>query len=181
MAIPLVLLFCFCTLAMAASMFYFRKESKSQGMNNIQFIQANFLAQSAIQHILAKISAFPQETRDVGVLSLGHCPFQSILSDAGTVKLGPNTSEGITGLQQFKADCNTASLPFQITGTDFKAANWKYHIEEFKIISAYTIKAEHKLILTARITAIGEVNEEKGGLGWRKEKMIKTIQLTRKN
>lgn len=184
MAIPLVLVFCLCTLAMAGSMFYFRKESKSEGMANIQFIQANFLAQSAIQNMLAKLSAFPQEACDAGLLSLGHCPFRSVIA-GGSVTPGPDNVKETIGLKQFCSDCNTDKLPWDssFNGDGFIASNWKYHIEKIEIISAYTINKPkvHKLVLTARITAIGEVKTVKGGLGWRKEKMVKTVQLTRDN
>lgn len=181
-AIVLVLVFCISTLAMASAMFFFRKESKQQGKSNIHFIQANFLAQSAIQHMLAKLSAFPQEACDAGVLALGHCPFQGILSEDTSVKAFANT-EGEKALEEFCSDCSTevGALPWKITATGFNKGDWKYHIDEFKVISAYTIKAEHKLILTVRITAIGEANELKGQMGWRKEKMIKTVELTRLN
>ena len=180
MAIILVLVFCICTLAMASGMFFFRKESKQQGKSNFHFIQANFLAQSAIQHMLAKLSAFPQEACDAGVLSLGHCPFQSILSEDTSVSVFSNT-EGDLALDQFRGDCSTASLAWKISDPSFIKADWKYKITEFKVISAFTIKAQHKLVLTVRITALGEVTEKKGNMGVRKEKMIKTVQLTRVN
>ncbi|GAB4269978.1 MAG: hypothetical protein Kow0029_06410 [Candidatus Rifleibacteriota bacterium] len=174
MAIPIVLLFCFCTMLLAASLFSFRKESKQQNKNTIHFLQANFLAQSAIQHFLLKLSAFPQEAYDSGVLSLGCCPFRGITQEPTVFG---NKDSG--GLETFASDCSTDAVPWGIPG--IVNGDWKYHIEEFKIISAYTVPSQKKLILTAQITAIGVCNNPMGGMGERTERMIKTVQLTRYN
>ncbi len=175
LAIPLVLMFCFCVVTLSVSMFYFRKESKQQNITNFQFLQVNYLAQSATQHMLLKLSAFPQDAYDSGVLSMGYCPFRGIpFSPTGAMPPAGNADN--TGLQQFFADVNSANPAWLIP--DINPNDWRYEIENLEVISAYREAALRRNILTAQLTAIGEGNMERAGMGVRREQMIKTIQLT---
>ncbi|MGM0600563.1 MAG: hypothetical protein ACQETH_12200 [Candidatus Rifleibacteriota bacterium] len=176
LAIPLVLVFTVCIMVYASSLVFFRKESKQQNLTNIHFIQANFLAQSAIQMMLLKISAYPQEACDAGVLSMGYCPFRAIIAGDELDVLNTGNPEG---LQQFAQDCNTDAFPLKIP--DIDPENWKFNVEDFKVISAYTNPGEKQLIISAQITSLGEATMARGGMGTRKEEMIKTIKLTRQN
>lgn len=178
LAIPLVLMFCFCILVMAMSLFYFRKESKQQNVTNFQFLQVNFLAQSATQHMLLKLSAFPQDAYDSGVLSLGYCPFRGIsFSASASPPLPGNIDTG--GLEVFRSDVSIGSLPWLIP--DINPADWQYGIASYEIISAYSDPARRQTVLTAQITAIGEGNMTRGNMGTRRERLIKTVQLTGQN
>lgn len=177
MAIPLVLVFSICVMVFASSLVYFRKESKQQNLSNVHFLQANFLAQSAIQMMLLKLSAFPQEACDSGVLSLGYCPFRGIIIDSGVAN-SPGTANR-EGLEAFFSDCNTDSFPLKIPG--LVAADWKFGVTDFKVISAYTDPAKHQLIISSQITSLGEAKMDRGGMETRKEEMIKTVKLTREN
>lgn len=178
LAIPLVLMFCFCILVMAMSLFYFRKESKQQNVNNFQFLQVNFLAQSATQHMLLKLSAFPQDAYDSGVLSLGYCPCRGIaFSASASPPLPGNIDTG--GLDVFRSNVSIGSLPWLIP--DINPADWQYGIASFEIISAYSDPARRQTVLTAQITAIGEGNMRRGSMGNRRERLIKTVQLTGQN
>lgn len=176
MAIPLVLVFCVCIMVFASSLALFRKESKQQNLSSIHFIQANFMAQSAIQMMLLKLSAFPQEACDAGVLSLGYCPFRGIIAGAA---VSPNpASANPDGLTQFFSDCNTTSFPLKVPDLP---PDWEFSVEDFKVISAYTNPAERQLIISAQITAVGQSRLDRGGMNIRKEEMIKTVKLTREN
>ncbi|MEW6709615.1 MAG: hypothetical protein AB1403_07285 [Candidatus Riflebacteria bacterium] len=176
MAIPLVLVFCVCVMVFASSLALFRKESKQQNLGNVHFLQANFMAQSAIQMMLLKLSAFPQEACDAGVLSLGYCPFRGIISGS---TVSPNAAgANPDGLTQFFADCNSTAFPIKVPGL---SPDWKFAVTDFKVISAYTNPAERQLIISAQITSEGETRLAKGGMDVRKEEMIKTVKLTREN
>lgn len=176
MAIPLVLTFCVCIMVFAASLALFRKESKQQNLSTVSFLQANFLAQSAIQMMLLKLSAFPQEACDAGVLSMGYCPFRGIIVDSGA---GINQgSVNLDGLTQFLQDCNSDDFALKVPGVP---ASWKFKVKDFKVISAYTNPGARQLIISAQITSEGECEMEKGNMGLRKEEMIKTVKLTREN
>lgn len=178
LAIPIVLMFCFCVVVMAISLFYFRKESKQGNITNFQFLQVNFLAQSAAQHMLLKLSAFPQDAYDAGVLSLGYCPFRGITFSA-TAEPPAAGQKDPEGLRVFRNDITSANPAWIIPGIN--QADWKYEIQDFEIISAYSDPAKKQTVLTAQITAIGEGNMTRGNMGKRKERLIKTIQLTGQN
>lgn len=177
LAIPIVLLFCFCVMVMAISLFYFRKESKQQNINTFQFLQVNFLAQSAAQHLLLKLSAFPQDAYDAGVLSLGYCPFRGIPASDDDMPAPGNKDDA--GLVQFAGDCTSANPAWLVPGID--ADDWKYNVDEFLIISAYTDAVKRQTVLTAQVTTIGEGNMARGNMGVRKERLVKTVQLTGQN
>lgn len=178
LAIPIVLMFCFCVVVMAISLFYFRKESKQQNVTNFQFLQVNFLAQSAAQHMLLKLSAFPQDAYDAGVLSLGYCPFRGIAFSAteDPPDAGKKDSEG---LRIFRSDITSANPPWLIPGIN--QADWQYEIQDFEIISAYSDPAKRQTVLTAQVTAVGEGNMARANMGNRKERLVKTVQLTGQN
>lgn len=186
MAVPVVLMFCFCTTVMAISMFYFRTESKQQNLVNFHFLQVNFLAQSAVQHMLLKLSAFPQDAYDAGVLSLGYCPFRGI-------QFGEGVPAGIAeqeALERFASDCNTQKIRWNIPATiavpgappiTFDASQWSYRVEQIEIVNAYFEPLEKRNVLTTQIVAIGESTFERGQLGDRTEQLTKTVQLTGQN
>ncbi len=176
-AIPIVLLFCLCVMVMASSLFYFRKESKQQNVNTFHFLQVNFLAQSAAQHLLLKLSAFPQDAYDSGVLSLGYCPFRGIPASTAAMPAPGNKDNG--GLLTFASDCTATSPAWLVPG--ITASDWKYSISDFEIISAYTDAVKRQTVLTAQLTAIGEGKMARGNMGIRKEKLVKTVQLTGQN
>ena len=175
-ALPLVLVFAVCIMVFASSLVYFRKESKQQNVTNFHFLQANFLAQSAVQMMLLKLSAFPQEACDAGVLSLGYCPFRGIMAGSN---LTPVTGTSQQSLIDFYSDCNSEDFEWKVPGIN--KDDWKFSTTDFKVISAYTNPDERQLIISAQITAIGEATMSRGGMGLRKEEMIKTVKLTREN
>lgn len=177
-AIPLVLIFAFCVMVYAGSLIFFRKESKQQNIGNVHFLQANFMAQSAIQMMLLKLSAFPQEACDAGVVFMGYCPFRGITAE-DNVSLLPGQDNRTKGLDQFFVDCNTDAFPLKVP--DINPDHWKFAVTNFRVISAYTVPAEKELIISAQITSVGEAFMEKGAKNLRKEEMIKSIKLTRKN
>lgn len=177
MAIPLVLVFVVCVMVFASSLMFFRKESKQQNLSNVHFLQANFLAQSAIQMMLLKLSAFPQEACDAGVLSLGYCPFRGIVLGSNVAN-NPGSANA-QGLADFFSDCNTDSFPLKIPG--LVADDWKFGVTDFKVISAYTNPGLRQLIVSSQITSLGEARMARGGMDVRKEEMIKTVKLTREN
>lgn len=177
LALPLVLAFVICVMVLATSLVFFRKESKQQNLTNVHFLQANFLAQSAIQMMMLKLSAFPQEAADAGVLSLGYCPFRGIIAGSGIAESPANANP--LGLEQFFADCNTASFPWKIPLAN--VGDWKCGVTEFKVISVYTNPAERQLVISAQTKAVGEAKMQRGGMDIRKEEMIKTVKLTRQN
>ena len=175
-ALPLVLVFSICVMAFTVSLVFFRKESKQQNLTNIHFLQANFLAQSAVQMMLLKLSSFPQEACDAGVHSLGYCPFRGIISGSNLVPIGGASQQGLV---DFYSDCNSSDFEWRVPGVN--QDDWKFSTEDFKVISAYTNPDERQLIISAQIKAIGEATMSRGGMGLRKEEMIKTVKLTREN
>jgi len=176
-ALPLVLTFVVCIMVFAAALVYFRKESKQQNLTNLHFLQANFLAQSAVQMMLLKLSAFPQEACDAGVLSLGCCPFRGIIAGSN---LTANAAAGNPdGLVQFYSDCNTTKFPWKVPG--ITASDWKFSVTDFKVISAFTNPDARQLIISAQTKAVGEATMLRGKMETRKEEMIKTVKLTREN
>lgn len=176
-ALPIVLTFAVCVMVFAASLTYFRKESKQQNLTNLHFLQANFLAQSAIQMMMLKLSAFPQEASDAGLLSLGYCPFRGIIIGS-TLNSSPANANA-QGLAEFYADCNTGSFAWKVPG--ITASDWKFSVTDFKVISAYTNPGERQLVISAQTKALGEAKMHRGDMGIRKEEMIKTVKLTREN
>lgn len=176
-AIPIVLLFCLCVMVMVSSLVYFRKESKQQNINTFQFLQVNFLAQSAAQHLLLKLSAFPQDAYDAGVLSLGYCPFRGIPASANAMPAAGNKDPA--GLVTFANDCTSANPAWLIPG--ISPNDWKYKISDFEIISAYTDAVKRQTVLTAQFSSIGEGKMARGNMGTRKERLVKTVQLTGQN
>ena len=177
LALPLVLAFVVCVMVFTASLVYFRKESKQQNLTNIHFLQANFLAQSAIQMMMLKLSAFPQEACDAGVLSLGYCPFRGIIAGSALEPSPGNANP--QGLQDFFSDCNSNRFPWKVPG--ITQGDWKFTTTDFKVISAYTNPDERQLVISAQTTAVGEAILRRGGMDVRKEEMIKTVKLTREN
>lgn len=177
LALPLVLTFVVCIMVFASALVYFRKESKQQNLSNLHFLQANFMAQSAIQMMLLKLSAFPQEACDAGVLSLGYCPFRGIIAGSNLNAAG-NTGNP-QALKEFFSDCNTTKFPWKATSVD--SSTGKFSVTDFKVISAFTNPGERQLVISAQIKALGEATLNRGKMETRKEEMIKTVKLTREN
>lgn len=180
LAIPIVLLIVLCVMIMSISVFYFRKESKQQNVNNFHFLRVNFLAQSATQHMLLKLSCLPQEAYDSGVLRLGYCPFKGIIYDKNGDPPAQGTQDD-SAIKVFYEDCNTDFIPWQIPEEKLKKADNKYNVESLNIISAYNNTEKKQTVLTAQIVSIGEAKMEKGNAGKRKERLEKVIQLTGAN
>ncbi len=185
MAMPIVMLIVLCVMIMSITLFYFRKESKQQNVTNFHFLRVNFLAQSAVQHMLLKLSVLPQEAYDSGVLSLGYCPFRGIIVGDNTNTQTP-TNKDPSGLEKFFKDCKIDTIPWHPDLQDRMkkigaVSDSKYSVDSLSIISAYNNVDEKKTYLTAKIVAIGEGKMEKGNAGFRKEKLEKVIQLTGNN
>lgn len=186
MAVPIVLLVILGAAVMASTLFMFRKESKQQNITNFHFLRVNFLAQSAVQHMLLKLSAFPQEAYDVGVLSLGYCPFRGIIYSESDEPAPPGKVDGKV-LADFVADCNTETVPWIIPSERMadlysdKKANNDYRVEALNVVSAYNDIGKKQSILTAQVVGIGESKMEKGNQEIRKERIEKIVQLTGNN
>ncbi len=176
LALPLVLTFVVCIMVFASALVYFRKESKQQNLSNLHFLQANFMAQSAIQMMLLKLSAFPQEACDAGVLSLGYCPFRGIIAGSNLTAAGSGNPQA---LKEFFSDCNTTKFPWKVTSVD--SSTGKFAVTDFKVISAFTNPGERQLVISAQIKALGEATLNRGKMETRKEEMTKTVKLTREN
>ncbi|MBR4330991.1 MAG: hypothetical protein IKO19_06400 [Candidatus Riflebacteria bacterium] len=186
MAVPVVLLIVLCVMVMTVSLFHFRKQSKQQNVSNFHFLRVNFLAQCAVQHMLLKLSVFPQEAYDSGVLSLGYCPFRGIIfGNNNTVPPKGNSQNKEKGLQIFIDDCNTdptkGGIEWVIDKNRMSYADNKYKIDLLEVMSAYNNNTEKKTYLTSKIVGIGESKMEKGNAGFRKERLEKVIQLTGNN
>ena len=179
-AIPIVLLIVLCVMIMSITVFYFRKESKQQNVNNFHFLRVNFLAQSATQHMLLKLSCLPQEAYDSGVLRLGYCPFKGIIYDKNGDPPAQGTQDD-SAIKVFYEDCNTVFIPWLIPEEKLKNADNKYNVESLNIISAYNNIEKKQTVLTAQIVSIGEAKMQKGNAGFRKERLEKVIQLTGAN
>ena len=177
-AIPVVLLFCICTLAFASAMFFFRKEVKQQNVMTFNFLQANFLAQASLQHMLMKISILPQESYDCGTIQRGFCPLQAVLP-SGNPTSGQKSEAPMTF---FISDVNTQVHPWIIPAGQwgFNASDWEYKVASMVVIAAYTDPVDSKMIQTVQITSFGTVNDARGGRGKRTEMMTKTVELARK-
>lgn len=181
-AIIIVLTFILGTLAFATAMFFFRKEVKQQNVTNVNFLQANFLSQAAVQHALLKCRILPQEIYDSGMSSRGYCPLQAVI--AGETP-APGT-KSFKGMRIFIDDCTsdpTKGIPWDSRiqsslGLDLN--DWKYQVASMDVIAAFTQVDEKLFVLTAQIVASGTIIERRGGRGARTELMTKTIELTRK-
>lgn len=183
-AVPVVLLIVLCVMVMTVSVVHFRKQSKQQNVSNFHFLRVNFLAQSAAQHMLLKLSVFPQEAYDSGVLGLGYCPFRGIVYD----KDGNPPAAGKAspkGLEIFAKDCNSiedeGGIEWVIDPERIDPSMNKYKIQKLEVISAYNDVNAKKTYLTAKIVSVGEGKMEKGNAGFRKEQLEKVIQLTGAN
>ncbi len=180
MAVPVVLLIVLCVMVMSITVVHFRKQSKQQNVSNFHFLRVNFLAQSAVQQMLLKLSVLPQEAYDSGVLSLGYCPFRGIVSD-GSTPLTPGNKDD-AALKIFFEDCKIETIPWQFPESRMKVQSDNiYNVESLKIMSAYNDTASKTTYLTAKIVAFGKGKMEKGNAGFRKEKLEKVIQLTGNN
>lgn len=181
-AIIIVLTFITGTLAFATAMFFFRKEVKQQNVTNVNFLQANFLTQAAVQHALLKCRILPQEAYDSGMALQGFCPLQAVVA-GGTPSRG-TSSDRAMGI--FISDCTSdpaAGIPWDARiqsdlGLDLN--DWQYEVASMSVLAAFTKPAEKLFILTSQIIASGTVIERRGGRGPRSELMTKTIELTRK-
>lgn len=179
-AVPVVLLIVLCVMVMSITVVHFRKQSKQQNVSNFHFLRVNFLAQSAVQQMLLKLSVLPQEAYDSGVLSLGYCPFRGIVSD-GSAPLSPGNKDD-SALKIFYEDCKIETIPWQFPEARMKVqSDSLYNVESLKIMSAYNDTGNKKTYLTAKIIAIGKGKMEKGNAGFRKERLEKVIQLTGNN
>ncbi|HNV71498.1 MAG TPA: hypothetical protein PKO06_17470, partial [Candidatus Ozemobacteraceae bacterium] len=176
MAIAVVLLFVTCTLAFAGAMFYFRKEVKQQNVINFDFLQANFLAQAAIQHVLLKAHILPQEAYDSGVIMRGFCPLQAVISGT-TANAG--TQKTPYPMQIFYSDCNTASRPWILSFSGVTPSDYEYRVASMVVIGAFTDTDKLEMIQTIQITAHGTIRNLRGGRGDRTEVMTKTLELKR--
>ena len=183
MAVPVVLLIVLCVMVMSITVVHFRKQSKQQNVSNFHFLRVNFLAQSAVQHMLLKLSVLPQEAYDSGVLSLGYCPFRGIVSGDTNVSLSTaNANKDDSGLKIFFENCKIDTIPWQFPQNRMPdKSTSKYNVESLKIMSAFNDTGNKKTYLTAKIVSIGEGKMENGNAGFRKEKLEKVIQLTGNN
>ena len=178
-AIPIVLLFCLTTLFYAGAMIFYRKEVKQENMINVNFLQANFLAQSAVQHVLLKFRVLPQESYDSGVAEQGFCPLWGIQPGGPATGIMKTTA----GMDILKKDCNTVTMPLAgslFDGVQAMSGDWKYKVASLTVISAFTDNATQEMVQTIQITAIGSVKDDRGGRGWRHEEMRKTVEIRRK-
>jgi len=178
-AIIIVLTFITGTLAFATAMFYFRKEVKQQNVVNVNFLQANFLSQSAVQHALVKCRILPQEAYDSGMALQGFCPLQAVIAGQTPSRGTPSAR----AMEIFIGDCNTTAIPWDSRiqsdfGIDLN--DWKYQVASMTVIAAFTNVVDKEFVLTSQIIASGTVIERRGGRGARSELMTKTIELTRK-
>lgn len=186
MAMPIVLMVVLGAMIMASSLFIFRKESKQQNVTNFHFLRVNFLAQSAVQHLLLKLSSFPQEGYDAGVLGLGYCPFRGIIYSEDAEIAEPGKAEP-KALSDYIEDCNTDAVPWIIPAERMadlykdKKANNDYRVESLEVVSAYNDIEKKQTVLTAKVIVIGEAKMEKGNQDLRKERLEKVIQLTGNN
>ena len=185
-AVPVVLLIVLCVMVMTITLVHFRKQSKQQNVTNFHFLRVNFLAQCAVQHMLLKLSVFPQEAYDSGVLRLGYCPFRGIIfGDDGTAAAQGNPDNKEAGLKIFFEDCNSDSssggIDWVIPSERLVASENKYSVQSLEVMSAFNDLSKRQTYLTAQIVGIGEAKMEKGNAGLRKEKIEKVIQLTGNN
>lgn len=190
-ALPLIVTFLFCLIALTAALVFSRKESKMQNLANVHFLKANFLAQSAIQMVMLKLKLFPQDLSDAGVFSLGYCPFRGLLA-AESYQQQQNLSDICAKpLSDFVADCNTASFSWRLNDSGNSAnndgtanADYSFEIKSLKVTSVFTDVATQELVLTLQITALGKARFAKGAKkgqdSIRIEEMVKTVILRRK-
>jgi hypothetical protein len=176
-ALAVVMSLVTCALLFAGGMFFFRKEVKQQNVVNINFLQANFLAQGAIQHALLKVKMLPQEAFDAGMIQTGLCPFRGVVAGSTEITGGPHKSD--IALETYRSDANTNSRPWNVAANGFIPANWNYTVASFTVISASADPAKKELVQMIRIVARGTVNDPKGGRGNRVEEMVKTIEVRR--
>lgn len=185
-AIIIVLTFIIGTLAFAMAMFYFRKEVKQQNVLNVNFLQANFLTQAAVQHALVKCRILPQEAYDAGMALQGYCPLQAVIAVDDPDDLPDRGTSSSKAMQVFIGDCTsdpTKGIPWDSRiQSDFgiDPNDWKYEVASMSVIAAFTKPDEKLFVLTSQILASGTVIEHRGGRGARSELMTKTIELTRK-
>ncbi|HEY9070084.1 MAG TPA: hypothetical protein VIV61_07485 [Candidatus Ozemobacteraceae bacterium] len=181
-AIILVLTFVLCVFSLATAMFYFRKEVKQQNVSNVNFLQANFLAQAGVQHALLKCRILPQEAYDSGMALQGYCPLQAVIAGAAPSR-GVGSSRA---MQVFTGDCTAdpaRGIPWDSriqSDLGLNPADWRYEVASMTVIAAFTKPADRLFVLTSQIIASGTVIEHRGGRGPRSELMTKTIELTRK-
>ncbi|NLI75442.1 MAG: hypothetical protein GX442_03230 [Candidatus Riflebacteria bacterium] len=178
-AVVLVLTFVVCTLSLAIGMFSFRKEVKQANVSNVNFLQANFLAQAGVQHALLKCRILPQEAYDSGMAFQGYCPLQAVLA-GGSPTRGTSSARA---MEIFISDCNSTDVPWDpriSSDLGLNLADWKYEVASMTVIAAFTNTDQKLFVLTSQIIASGTVIEHRGGRGPRCERMVKTIELSRK-
>ncbi len=184
MALPLVVLFVFCTFTFASYMFFFRKEVKQQNMLLFHAIQSEFLAQAGIQHALLKIQFFRQETLDSGAAEKGLCPFQAIRAQDAVVE-GKNRS--VAALDMLRSDCSSTFLPFASFNEpefDSLQRQWSYEVASLSVLAAYSDVDPTKpaaRVQVVRVVGNGTAFDPAGKRGYRTETMTKTFHLTRSN
>jgi len=180
-AVPLVVLFCFCTMGLAVSMFYFRKEAKQLNLMTVNFLQANFLAQAAIEHLVLKCRILPQEAYDAGMILAGYCPLQAVIA-------GSNPSAGMRRVPRamniFIGDCNSTAVPWRLnrlatSNPGWRQTDWRYEVASMSVISAFSDLVNKKFVITVQVIASGSVFDPRGGRGWHTERMTKTLELRR--
>lgn len=184
LALPLVILFVFCTFTFGSYLFFFRKEIKQQNMLAFHALQAEFLAQAAIQHALLKIQFFRQEVFDAGAAEKGLCPFQAVRAQ-DTVRGGPNRS--VVALDILRGDCTSAALPFASFDepeVDALLRTWEYQVASLSVLSGFSDVDPTRSavrVQVVRVTGEGKAIDPMGGRGARTETMTKTFHLRRAN
>jgi len=193
MAVPLILCFVIFVGIFIGTMVYNRINIKRQTKTTFEYLQAHYMAQSALQHMYLKLRLLPNEAYDTSAVSLGICPFDrsgAVPASASHKSAGPMTI--LTGDVCTDADPDGATLQGYPLDTNtggemapFDDAGWGYSIVEANAVTAFTSGPQR--ILVIEVTAEGRSFSYVGnsaGLSQaspRIERIKKTIEIRRQH
>ena len=98
---------------------------KRQARHSFIALQAQWVAQAAVQHAMLKFRVLPTEGYDASALARGVCPFYVDMAEAtpGTVDAGP--------LEVFRSDVNTDDFPLD------GFPDWSYDVVELNALNSF--------------------------------------------
>ncbi len=187
MVIPVVMLFLLIASVFVFSLTYSRKETRRQGLSNMNQKQAHYMAMAGIQHALLKVRLLHREAYDAGSVKKGICPFFNPYGDnlVATDLSGAKKSE--IPMQHFLFDLNSNYLPLDAMndgGDDYKMLDdpefkWGYEVKNIEVTTYYTSDTDGSVKEVAMITAEGTAFDPRVSKLGRHERVTKKIELQR--
>lgn len=150
LALPMAIIFCVLMASMVYYMTRTRVEQKRQNLTQFSALQADFLAQGAVQQALLKFRVLPTEAYGASAIARGLCPFY-VAPPGSTPQVGPGKSQD--PLDTFVSDINADAVPLRFAQPEF--SGWHCEIASSKALTSFTTGTETVNVVS--IEAVGIV------------------------